>query len=409
MALSKKLRRYRGWIAGGVLVAIAGTALLVTRGAGAESTSVSYTTEAATTGTISVTVSGTGNVEVGDTTEAWPDSAGTIASIAVQEGSLVSTGAALYTLDATAAKSNTAKAYASYLQAKQGVLNAESQLLKAENERDAVIEHSNLATPTATADDVTLAKKSVESATIGLTAAKASLASATTAYNDARAAEEDLSVTSPCSGTVGELNIQVGDSVTSSGGSISQTSGTGAAASSSAPVVITSGRTLVVKLTVNEVDLPTLAVGQRADIEFDALPDIAATGKVYEISDEGLNTQGVVTFDVYLALDVIDDSLRPAMSAAATIVTDVAKDALLVPNAAVQSDGNGDYHVQILDSTGAPQNVAVEVGLMSATQTQVLSGISEGDKVITQTLDGETQSNSSGGGILGGMGGGPRG
>ena len=416
MALSKKLRRHRGWIAAVALVAVAGTVYVVTQNAGEKETTVSYTTEAATTGTISVTVSGTGNVEVGDTSDVWPDTGGTVASIAVQEGSVVSTGTVLFTLDASDAEAITAKAYSSYLQARQSVLNAESQLLKAEAELEAVTGRSELSTPTATADDVTIAAKSVESAELGLTSAKASRSSAYDAYEDAKAAENDLAVTAPCSGTISGLNIEVDDNVsTSGGGSTSQTSGTTAAttSTSSSPVVISTGNALVVKLTVNEVDLPALALGQRADIEFDALPDLTATGKVYEISDEGLNSQGVVTFDVYIALDVVDDVLRPAMSAAATIVTNVAKDAVLVPNAAVQSDGDGGYYVQMLDATGTPEKITVEVGLMSATQTQILSGISEGDKMITQTLDGASDSDSSGGGglMLPGMGsgGGPRG
>jgi len=424
MALSKKFRRYRGWIAAAVLVAIGATAYVMLHGSTSEATVVSYTTEAASIGTISVTVSGTGNVVAGDTTEVWPDSAGTIASIDVEVGDEVTTGTVLYTLDSSDAEAATEKAYSSYLQAKQSVLSAESQLIKAQADLDDVTERSEQPTPTATDADVEVAEKSVESAEIGLTSAKTNASSAYSDYQDAKDAEGDLDVVAPCSGTVSELNIEVDDSVsasggssTSSGASTGSTTGT-TSSSSSAPVVMTDGDPLRVMLTVNEVDLPSLAIGQRADIEFDALPDLAATGKVVEISDEGSNSQGVVTFDVYIDLDVIDDGLRPAMSAAATIVTDIAKDALLVPNAAVQTDSDGGYYVQILGTDGNPVDVTVEVGLMSATQTQILSGISEGDEVVTQTLDGETEDTSTDSGtsfmlpgVSGGgdMGGGPRG
>ncbi|MBN2821736.1 MAG: efflux RND transporter periplasmic adaptor subunit [Coriobacteriia bacterium] len=409
MALSKRLRRYRGWIAAAVLVAAAGTVYMVTQSANGEEAVVTYTTEAATTGTISVTVSGTGNLESGGTTEVWPDSAGTVAAIKVEEGSEVSTGTVLFTLDATDAEAATSKAYSAYLQAKQSVLNAEASVLRAETELEDVTERSELSTPTATDDDVTIAEKSLESAEIGLTAAKASRTSAYEEYEDAKSAEGELAVTSPCSGIVYSLDIEVGDPVSAaSSGTTQSTSSGGTTSTSSAPVTITDGDALLLKLTVNEVDLPALAIGQRADIEFDALPDLTSTGKVYEISDEGVNNQGVVTFDVYIALDVIDDALRSSMSAAATIVTEVAKDALLVPNASVQSDGDGGYYVQVLDASGVPQKVTVEVGLMSATQTQILSGLSEGDEVVTQTLDGasETDEESSGGFMLPGMSGG---
>lgn len=97
------------------------------------------------------------------------------------------------------------------------------------------------------------------------------------------------------------------------------------------------------------------------------------------------------------------------MSSAATIVTNVVKDALLVPNGAVKSDGNGGYYVQVLDASGAPQKVVVETGEANATQTQILSGISEGDKVVTASSSATSSTTDTGGGFLmGGMGGGPR-
>ena len=104
------------------------------------------------------------------------------------------------------------------------------------------------------------------------------------------------------------------------------------------------------------------------------------------------------------------------MSAAATIVTDLAKDALIVSNAAIQSDGDGGYYVLVMDAGATePHQVAVTTGLASATQTQILTGLSEGDVVVTQTVDSSDASTSSGGfGAGGGMmmgieGGGPRG
>jgi macrolide-specific efflux system membrane fusion protein len=101
------------------------------------------------------------------------------------------------------------------------------------------------------------------------------------------------------------------------------------------------------------------------------------------------------------------------MSAAATIVTDVAKDTLLVSNAAVKSDGEGGYYVRVLDEgSETPRQIVVETGLASATQTQILAGISAGDTVVTQTVDdsaSDTQTQPGGGMMVPGMGGGPRG
>jgi macrolide-specific efflux system membrane fusion protein len=92
----------------------------------------------------------------------------------------------------------------------------------------------------------------------------------------------------------------------------------------------------------------------------------------------------------------------------------VVRGALIVPNSAVKSDGDGGYYVQVLGANATePQRIAVEAGLASATQTQILSGLAEGDMVVTQTIDttGDDSSSGTGGGglMMPGMGGGPRG
>ncbi len=420
MALSKRFRRYRGWIAAGVLVAVGLTVYFVTRGNGADTTTTTYTTEKAAVGTISVTVSGTGNLEVDNTTDVYPAVSGEVASVKVSEGSSVTTGTVLFTLDTASAKANTAKALAGYRQSQQQVAQASAQIAKAQSSLADLKARSKEPNTTVSSADIAAAEAEVTSAKAGLASAKASRATALIDYEDAQDAEDDLTVRSPSSGVVYALNIEAGDSVSASGGN-TQSSGantsatTGASntsSSSSAPVVIAPEQPLAIHLTVNEVDLPSLTIGQRAEITFDAYPDLTATGKVYEIADEGSNSSGVVTFDVWISLDVADPGLRSGMSAAATIVTDVAKDTLLVSNAAVKSDGNGAYYVQVLDEgSTTPRQVVVETGLASATQTQILSGISEGDTVVTQTVDdsasGSTQT-GRGGGMIPGMGGGFR-
>ncbi|PKQ38323.1 MAG: hypothetical protein CVT59_03625 [Actinobacteria bacterium HGW-Actinobacteria-1] len=417
MTITKRLRRYRGWIALAALVAVGGTAYALTRPTTDAATKTTYTTEAAANGTLSVTVSGTGNLEVDGTTDVYPATSGTVASVKVAEGDEVSEGDVLFTLDADTAEAATAKALASYRQSQQSVAQASANLVKAKNNLADLEDRADEPSSTVTSADIAAAKAEVSSASAGLTSSKASVTVASLDYEQTKGAESDLVVKAPASGVIYELNIEVGDAVATSSGSTSSGSSnagvTGAnstaSTSSSAPIVIAPKQPLAVHLTVNEVDLPSLKVGQRADIAFDALPDVTATGKVYEISDAGTSSSGVVTFDVWLSIDVADERLRSAMSSSATIVTNVVKDALLVPNAAVKSDGNGGYYVQTLDANGVPQKVVVETGEASATQTQILSGIVEGDVVVTASSSATSSTTSSGGGfMMGGMGGGPR-
>ncbi len=447
MARARGWRRYRAWIAAAVLIAVAAAAFVAFNRSKAATPEQSYQTETATTGMLSVTVSGTGNLAFDDTTDVYPDTAGTVASIAVAEGDIVTTGTVLFRLDATDAEANTASALASYRRAQQSVAQAEAQLVKAENtladledRYAAQVSATGVSTsaattgaPTATTTqsstvtqaDIDAAEADVSSAEAGLASAKADRASASLSYDKAQDAEGDLAVVSPVSGKVHTLEIEVGDSVSSSGGSATSssagantggnTSTTASSSSSSgAPIVIAPEQPLALVLAVNEVDLPSLKVGQRADIEFDALPDLTATGKVIEIAEEGTVNSGVVTYDVTLSLDVADPALRAGMSSSATIVTAIAKDTLLVSNAAVKSNSDGSSYVLVLeDGATTPTEVTVETGLSSSTQTQIVSGLSEGQTVVTQTTSSSSSSSSgssSGGGfMMPGAGGGPGG
>lgn len=427
MSISRALKRYRGWIAAGVLVAVAGTAYVLVRGKADDESTISYQTEAASVDTISVTVSGTGNLEVDGTTEVYPGASGKVKGIAVSEGSVVTTGAVLFTLDEASAEANTAQALVNLRQAQQSLTQANAQLAKAKANLASLNARSAEPSATVSAADIAAAEAEVSVAKAQVAAASAQSASASGNYDEALAAEDDLTVTAPCSGQVYSLDIEVGDSVSASGSSGSSSTNTGAmggtadTGSSSAAVVIAPEQPLAVHLTVNEVDLPSLELGQRADIEFDAFPGLTATGKVYRIADEGSASSGVVTFDVWISIDKADPRLRSGMSASATIVTEVAQNVLAISNSAVQSDGSGGYYVELLtDGAETPTQVAVETGLASDTQTEILSGISEGDVVVTQTIDsadgsssgGATQERGFGGGgmmISGPSGGGPMG
>lgn len=425
MALRKTLRRYRGWIAVAVVVVIAGVTWTMMRSASAsEEPTTTYSTQAAEKGTLSVTVSGTGNLAVASTTDVWPSSAGTVASVEVTEGAVVSKGDVLFTLGPDDAEAATAKALATYRQAQSQVAQGQAQVVKAQASLDSIESRAESPSSTVSASDIDVAEADLASAKASLASAKTSQASALEEYEDAAAAEDDLEVVAPCDGRVYALNVSAGDSVSASGAndsaassSASGASATGATSSSastgsgasSAPVVLSEEGPMVATLSVNEVDLPQIALGQRADLEFDALPGLALTGKVTAISDEGTVDSGVVSFDVEITLDVANEQLKPGMSVSATVVTAVARDVLLVPNAAVKSDDEGNY-VQVLASADSqPQQVRVETGMAGDSQTEIASGLSEGDLVVTATTDSSDESEStqrSGGGFPM-MGGGP--
>jgi HlyD family secretion protein len=165
---------------------------------------------------------------------------------------------------------------------------------------------------------------------------------------------------------------------------------------------------LVVKVSVSEVDINKIKIGQPAIVTFDALSEREYQGEVIYISDAGNNDSGVVEFSVTVKVLDADNRVKPGFTAVASIITNDIENALLVPNGAVISR-NGSSAVMRVDSDGSTVAVAVETGASSDTFTVILSDeIAEGDTLAVFT------SNSSGsfpmmGGFGQVLGGGPQG
>lgn len=427
MSIGRLWRRHRVWIAVATLALGTIGAYVMMRASRGPDATTTYATQATRRGTLSITVAGTGNVEVRDPVEVWPTVGGTIARLSVEEGERVVEGDPIFCLDHGEAEAATARALASLRQAQQGVVQAEAQLAKAENtlgeleerwesqgdataDDDAGTAATGTPTQTGASDeavteqDIEVAEEEVRAAQAGLASARSSRASASLAYEQAAEEEEALNLAAPCDGVVWSLGAAVGDTVSpksgAGGSSAAQSAESGGG--SSAPVVIARDGELAVRLSVNEVDVPSLKVGQRAELEFDAVSGLTATGEVADIARDGSVDQGVVTYDVVVSLDVGDKRLKPGMSASATIVTAVQRDVLLVPNAAVKTSDERAY-VQVLDpGATSPRDVAVSTGLKGATETVITKGLEEGVLVITKVS--EAESGSKGGEEQGGSG-----
>jgi macrolide-specific efflux system membrane fusion protein len=67
-----------------------------------------------------------------------------------------------------------------------------------------------------------------------------------------------------------------------------------------------------------------------------------------------------------------------------SIITDIAQDVLAVPSSAVKSSAGG-WRVQILQN-GQPVSVTVEVGMSNDSYTEITSGLTEGQEIITATI-----------------------
>ena len=145
--------------------------------------------------------------------------------------------------------------------------------------------------------------------------------------------------------------------------------------------------TMNLSISVDELDILSIAEGQSADITFDALENQTFTGTVTSISGTASVNGGVVKYTVEIEMEK-DDNMRIGMNASATIKVEDAEDILLIPSAALQERGDSTfvYTGQSEDGT-LTDEVEVETGLSDGSNVEITSGLSEGDTVYyTRTI-----------------------
>jgi HlyD family secretion protein len=158
-------------------------------------------------------------------------------------------------------------------------------------------------------------------------------------------AQADLSqaaLHAPISGTVLAENVQVGQMVSA---------GTEA-------VTLGDLSTLELVVDVAEVDVPRIAVGQRAQISIDALPGKTFDGTVERIDPSSTSVSGVVDYPVTIGFTSSDLSqIRPGMTAVASIVNQQESSGWLVPQDAVHKGTDGSYVLVVQNGQQAQVNV----------------------------------------------------
>ena len=169
-------------------------------------------------------------------------------------------------------------------------------------------------------------------------------------------------------GVVAEINIARGDNASS--GAVVAT-------------LITDQKIAVV--TLNEIDAAQVKVGQRVNLEFDAIENLSITGQVVEVDTIGQVSSGVVSYDVKIGFDVQDQRIKPGMSVSAVIILESKQNVLLVPISAVKSQGTNSYVEVLINSQ--PQTKTVVTGSGNDTMIEIMEGLEEGETIITQTTN----------------------
>ncbi|MFA6476073.1 MAG: HlyD family efflux transporter periplasmic adaptor subunit [Candidatus Paceibacterota bacterium] len=160
----------------------------------------------------------------------------------------------------------------------------------------------------------------------------------------------------------------------------------------------------IATVSLNEVDIVKVKVGQKATLTFDAIPDLTIAGEVAEVDIVGTVSQGVVNYNVKVAFDTQDLRVKSGMSVSAVITSSIKQDVLTVPSGAVKTQGLTNYVEVVSSSTvvtngnqgivlaETPVSVEVTTGLSDDTSIEVISGLKEGDKIVTKTIAGTSNS-----------------
>jgi len=313
------MSRKRVLIIGGALAIVAFGLLAFSRNGKAP---VSFTTAPVARGDVSATVGATGTVEAVSTVQVGTQVTGTIWQLNADFNSRVKKGQVVARLEPSLFESRLTEAKANLANA---AANVERVQVSVEDTRRKAERAKQLA-----ATDL-LPQSELDAAVLAYETAKAQLKSAEAALQQAQASVEQAQVNlghtiiySPIDGVVISRNVDVGQTV---------------AASLQAPTLFTIAedlRKMRVVANVDEADVGTIAVGQKATFRVDAFPEETFSGAVSQVRLAPITVQNVVTYNALVEVDNHDLKLRPGMTANVTFEVAQKKGVLRVPNAALR-------------------------------------------------------------------------
>lgn len=211
---------------------------------------------------------------------------------------------------------------------------------------------------------------------------QAEIASQQAAVEASRAAVEEVRVqfentliTAPFEGIITQRYATPGAFVTPT------TSGS-TAASSSATSILALAEGLEVVAKVPEIDIPDLEPGQFVELTADAYPEESFRGRVRLIAPEAIVEQNVTSFEVRILLEPrAIEALLPGMNVDITFLGEQLARTVVVPTVAIVTE-DGETGVMVPDANNKPEFRPVVLGSSLEDQTQIISGLEEGERVF---------------------------
>jgi len=336
--------------------------VVLTRGTSPEST---LTTVNVTRGDIVRTVLADGSLGMPNKAYLSFGATGTVTEVLVDEGNNVTKDQVLARLDAPSLESSVEMAQLQVEIAEEGVKAARAQYEIAEDNLDTGVPGQ---TEEVLEQRVDAAKASWKTARLNLEIAELSLESAELNL-------EKAVIVAPFDGVVADISITEGKEIS-----------TATLATPAISLVDTSE--IEMRGFIDEIDIAIVQLGQEANIILDALPDEEVKGSVAFISPVGTTLAGVVSYDTTITLENPVAELRDGMSATAEIIIERRDDVLSIPNRYIRGTTENPIVVVLVD--GQQEEREITLGLTDGINTEILSGLQEGEEVVLPT-SGERQ------------------
>lgn len=325
-----------------------------------------------TQGAMSTEYSVNGKVAADNEVQVFPMLAGQVLTLSVSEGDKVSKGQTLLSVDTSTVTSTMSSLRESYNATKTATDKAIENAQISVQQAQLAVENTEalLEAGAAAEQDLTKAKQGLEQAQAGVAQARAqqaaSLAQIQASMDQINKQASLGTVTAPCAGTVTTVNVVQG----------------GMASSAQPAVVIAEDSRVKIKASVSEDVFAGLHTGDSAGVQISVLSDEVKTAKI--LSLPAAANQQTNLYDVSVS---VPDGSDPAIGSFATVIfyTDRRENTLSVPTECVLTGNDNERYLFTVDEGGTTaKRVTVETGLVGKTQTEITSGLTAGDRVVTK-------------------------
>jgi len=408
----------RGRIIGVLLLCLALAGSVACNPFGGDKEEVSQQLVEVVRGDLTVSVSGSGNIEISKEVNLAFDVGGRIDKIYVEEGDYVTEGDVLAKLDTDALELALTQAQVALTQAQLAVNSANVSLRTAKHsldeardlytwpeikeaqadvdEAEAFVDYvvernlppasvayarARLTAAEAKLDamimsydteEVAIKKMEVAVAEQTLVLRQQSMGQAQRSLEDAQKNLHEATLIAPFGGVVANVYVDEGDVIPSP------------TMAPKAILHLVDLTTMELNVEVDEIDIPGVELNQRAIIEVDALPDLPLEGVVTFVSLLAKEEAGVILYEVTIGFDVLQGSgIKAGMSVDADIVIDERNNILLVPDRAVKQDSEGNPVVKVVVNEQTEERPVV-IGISDGFETEIVEGLNEGEVVVVE-------------------------